>query len=219
MNYLVTRLLQSEEADGVVRELARRTFADGRLTAHGRAREVKNNLQFAGKGPEIDELHSIVVPAFQRSKDFNAFAIPRRMVSPIFSRYDPGMEYGAHIDNAMMAGLRTDLAVTLFLSRPETYDGGELVIHLPAGQQEVKLDAGEAIIYPAGTVHHVSPVTRGARLAAITWVQSVVRDERLRTILYDLHLSTHEASAAKDPALSMLLGKSYHNLLRYAAES
>lgn len=217
MDYLVTRLLQTEEADGIVSELGQRNFSDGKLTARGHARDVKNNLQLSG--PESDALTSVVVPAFQRSKDFQAFALPRRMAAPIFSRYDPGMEYGAHIDNAIMHGLRTDLSITLFLSRPETYDGGELVLHLNLGKQEIKLDAGEAIVYPSTTVHHVAPVTRGARFAVVTWVQSIVRDERLRSILYDLNRTVSEESVAKNPALSVLLGKSYHNLLRYAAES
>ena len=137
----------------------------------------------------------------------------------MFSRYDPGMEYGDHIDNAIMGEIRTDLSVTLFLSRPDTYDGGELVIQLPLGNQEIKLDAGEAIVYPSNSVHHVAPVTRGARLAAVTWVQSRVRDQEVRSILYDLHKSAQDPVAGQNKDLSLLLAKSYHNLLRYAAES
>ena len=133
------------------------------------------------------------------------------------------MEYGAHIDSAIMggsqfAGIRTDLSVTLFLSPPSSYDGGELVIELPAGEQEIKLDAGEAIVYPSCSIHYVAPVSRGVRLAAAIWVQSTVHDERLRGILYDLHRALQQVEAAKNSALTLLLGKSYHNLIRYAAE-
>lgn len=219
MNYLAVRLLQSAEVDGLVSELRQRTFTDGKLTAHGLARSVKNNLQITGSDPETDELQKRVVSAFQRSAEFQAFALPRRIARPMFSRYDPGMEYGDHIDNAIMGEIRTDLSVTLFLSRPETYDGGELVIQLPLGNQEIKLDAGEAIVYPSNSVHHVAPVTRGARLAAVTWVQSRVRDQEVRGILYDLHKSAQDPVAGQNKDLSLLLAKSYHNLLRYAAES
>lgn len=217
MNYLAVRLLQPAEVDGVVSELAQRTFADGKLTASGLARDVKNNLQVSGR--ETDGLAEIVAAAFRRSPEFQAFALPRRFARPIFSRYDPGMEYGTHIDQALMGEVRTDLSVTVYLSRPETYDGGELVIQMPLGNQEIKLDAGEAIVYPSNCLHYVAPVTRGVRLAAVTWVQSLVRDESLRGILCDLHQAMQEPAVAKNPNLTLLLGKSFHNLLRYAADA
>jgi PKHD-type hydroxylase len=221
MNYQVIRLLQREEVERIGSELRQSTFADGKLTAHGQAREVKNNLQLQNTEPAPGELEKLVLSALQRSAEFQAFALPKRMTRPTFSRYDPGMAYGSHIDGALMGGytgVRTDLAMTLFLSPPATYDGGELVLERPIGEEEIKLDAGEAIVYPASTVHHVAPVTRGARVAVIMWLQSVVRDERLRGILYDLFQSSKQAEEAKHTALSLLLSKSYHNLLRYAAE-
>jgi PKHD-type hydroxylase len=217
MNYLAVRILQKTEVDAIVSELAQHTFSDGKRTAQGLAREVKNNLQLTG--PQTDSIAEMVAAAMRRSAGFQGFAIPRRVARPIFSRYDPGMEYGTHIDHALMGELRTDLSVTLFLSAPETYDGGELVIQLPLGNQEIKLDAGEAIIYPSSCLHHVAPVTRGVRLAGVTWVQSSVRDEAVRGILYDLHQAIEAAAAFKNEQLSLLLGKSFHNLLRYAADS
>ena len=219
MNCLAVRLLENAEVDGIAAELGQRTFSDGKLTAHGLAREVKNNLQLTSKGPETDELQNIVISAFRRNAEVQAFALPRRVAAPIFSLYDPGMEYGAHVDNALIGGIRTDMSVTLFLSRPESYEGGELVIDLPLGSQETKLDAGEAIVYPSNTLHHVAPVIRGTRLAAVTWIQSTVRDERIRAILYDLHKTSVDPAVANNPSLSLLLGKSYLNLLRYAAEA
>jgi PKHD-type hydroxylase len=160
----------------------------------------------------------MVLQAYRQSPEFQTFAIPKRLLLPIYSRYEPGMAYGAHIDNALMSEIRTDLATTLFLSRPDTYDGGELVIETPVGEERIKLDAGEAIVYAASTVHYVAPVTRGVRLAAVTWIQSVVRDERIRAILFDLSVCSQLPATAEDAKLSLLLTKSYHNLLRYAAE-
>jgi PKHD-type hydroxylase len=219
MSYLAVRILPTAEVDAIVAELGRHTFTDGKLTAGGLARGVKNNLQLAGMSPEIEALQEAIAAGFRRAPEFQAFAIPRRVMKPMFSRYEPGMEYGAHIDNAIMGDMRTDLSVTLFLSRPDTYDGGELVIHTPPGNQEIKLDAGEAIVYRSSTLHHVAPVTRGARLAAVTWVQSAVRDEYIRDILYDLHQVTIHPEVVKISDAALTIGKAYNNLLRYAAEA
>jgi len=221
MNYQIVRLLEPEEAAGLVHELNQRQFADGKLTANGRAREVKNNLQLERSAPEASPLHRTIHEAFARCAEFQAFALPKRVLAPLFNRYESGMQYGAHIDNAMMGGftgVRTDLSVTLFLSPPDSYDGGELVVELPSGEQEIKLDSGEAVVYPSTAVHRVAPVTRGVRFAAVTWVQSSVRDERVRAILYDLHHALQTTEAGPDKALNLLLTKSYHNLIRYAVE-
>jgi PKHD-type hydroxylase len=181
---------------------------------------VKHNLQAKRESAAPTEIDLILTAAFNRHRDFQAFAMPGRFVTPICSRYEPGMQYGAHVDNSIMGGahaLRTDLAMTLFVSPPGSYDGGELVLHLASGEQEIKLDGGEAVVYSASSVHHVAPVTRGVRLAVVTWFQSRVRDERLREILYDLNRAVQRTEKA-DPELSILLSKSYHNLVRYAAE-
>jgi PKHD-type hydroxylase len=217
----VFRLLDTGEVDRLVRELGSREFTDGKLTAQGHAREIKLNLQLARTGPERMSVDDIIVSALSRNPDLQAFAMPSRYTVPIFSRYEPGMAYGDHIDNSIMGGyhgVRTDLAMTLFLSPPASYDGGELVVQLSGGEQQIKLDSGEAIVYPATSIHHVSPVTRGVRLAAVAWMQCAVHDERLRAILYDLSLALKQADAENNRSLSLLLNKSYHNLVRYAAE-
>jgi PKHD-type hydroxylase len=223
MNYCVFRLLQPEELDVVVSFVAQQTFTDGRATARGSAQSVKHNLQAGRTGPDLSEADRVLISALQRNQEFQHFAFPKRMMIPMYSRYDPGMKYGSHIDDGIMSSLngeplRTDIALTVFLSPPATYEGGELVIEMPLGEQEIKLDAGEAVAYSASSIHHVNPVTRGVRLAAISWAQSTVRSEPLRAILCDLGHAVDRSGAAGQPELSLLLGKSYHNLLRYAAE-
>lgn len=194
---------------------------DGKLTAHGAARRAKDNLQSERSGAEPTELDQVVLNALGRSAGFQAFALPKRLLLPTFSRYDVGMQYATHVDSALMGGtsgeqVRSDLAMTLFLSEPDQYDGGELVIELPFGEQEIKLPAGEAVVYPATTLHRVNPITRGTRLAAIAWMQSAVPDERLRGILYDLSKAIQELDE-NSPAVPKLL-KCYQNLLRLSAE-
>jgi len=222
MNCQAIRLLPGQEASRIVSELEQRDFADGKLTASGFAKDVKNNLQLKRQKGEFSDLDKLVFDVFQRSPEFQAFAIPKRIATPIFSRYDPGMQYGSHVDNAFMggpSGVRSDLSVTLFLSPPDSYDGGELVVEMALGEQPIKLDAGEAVVYSSSSVHHVAPVTRGVRYAAVTWVQSAVADERLRAVLHDLSRSIEHTDVARNPELSLILSKSYHNLLRYAADS
>jgi PKHD-type hydroxylase len=218
MYFEVFRFLQAAEVDQVVGELAKQTFTDGKLTAGGRAREVKHNLQADRSEPGRAELDRTVISALERHLEFQAFAMPKRFAAPIFSRYEPGMEYGDHVDSSIIGGVRTDLAMTLFLSPPASYEGGELVIQFSVGEQEIKLDSGEAIVYSATAVHHVNPVTSGTRLAAVTWMQSRVKEEELRAILYDLSRAMKQAEKETDGGHTLLLAKSYHNLVRYAAE-
>jgi PKHD-type hydroxylase len=217
MNFQVDRILGPEEVARVLSALSSRTFVDGKLTASGPAREVKENLQADRPDAEPTDADQIILAALQRNQLFQSFAFPRRIMLPLFNRYEPGMQYGAHVDSAVMGTgtgqIRTDLAMTIFLSDPASYDGGELALETPFGEQEIKLDAGEAIVYPATTVHRVMPVTRGVRLAAVSWIQSSVRDERLRELLFDLKRAMSEPQ--QDP---VLLHKIYSNLLRYAIE-
>jgi PKHD-type hydroxylase len=222
MNFQIVRILEPDELERVVSNLAEQTFVDGKLTAYGSAQAVKNNLQAEQSDGETDEIDGIVMNALWRNETFQSFAIPRRLVAPLFARYDVGMSYGPHVDAAIMGSdeepVRSDLAMTVFLSDPATYDGGALILQMPFGQQEIKLAAGEAVIYPANTLHRVDAVTRSTRLVAVTWIQSVVRDEELRTILFDLSVATAKAEALGDGALLSLLNKSCHNLLRHAAD-
>ena len=223
MSYQVFQLLQREELEAVLSYISWQSFSDGGVTAQGLARAVKHNLQIERTGPELSEADQILISALQRNREFQDFAFPKRLMLPMFSRYDPGMEYGPHIDDAIFSSrngepVRSDIAVTIFLNPPASYDGGELVVEMHSGAEEIKLDAGEAVAYSAKHIHRVNPVTRGVRLAAITWAQSTVRDESLRAILFDLGQAIARSGAAGDRNLTLLLGKSYHNLLRYAAE-
>jgi len=181
--------------------LAQAHFADGRATAGAQARLVKRNDQV------------------ERSDIFHSAARPKHVQPPLFSRYVPGMEYGNHVDDAIMGGMRMDLSFTLFLSDPESYDGGELVIDSPSGEQDIKLPAGSAVLYPATTLHRVAPVTRGERLAAVTWVRSLIRDAGRREILFDLD-RVQNALFARDgkTAETDVLAKTASNLLRLWAE-
>jgi PKHD-type hydroxylase len=163
----------------------------------------------------------IVVTALERTPLFMSAALPLRVFPPLFNRYEPGMAFGAHVDNAIrqVAGsplrVRTDLSATLFLSRPEEYDGGELVVDDTYGAHSVKLPAGDMILYPASSLHRVQPVTRGVRLASIFWVQSMVGDDAERSLLFDLDMAIGQVTETSpdSPAVVALTG-CYHNLLR-----
>ena len=220
MDAQILSLLEPAEVDGIRAELARHPFVAGERTAQGGARSVKDNLQLDPTSPAALELGRIVLAALRRNETFQGFALPRRVMPPLFNRYEAGMAYGAHVDGGLMATaaepMRTDLALTLFLSSPESYEGGELILEQPAGEEEMKLEAGEALLYSASCVHRVNPVQSGVRLAAVTWVQSVVRDERVRGVLYDLQQALRGLADREREAL--LVSKSYQNLLRLAAE-
>ncbi len=219
MSFQVFRILEQEELARILSILSRQNFVDGKLTSSGPAREVKNNLQAERATGEPGEADQIVLAALSRSHLLHSFAFARRIMLPLFNRYENGMQYGAHVDSAVMGKgneqIRTDLSMTIFLSDPAEYDGGELILETPFGEQEIKLDAGEAVVYASTAIHRVAPVTRGMRLAAVTWIQSSVPDERLRAILVDLNQA---ASQAGNHELSVLLNKSYNNLLRYAID-
>jgi PKHD-type hydroxylase len=202
MDFQIFTVLEREELGQIVAGVARGTFVAGELTAHGHAHAVKHNLQIVRSSPEPTDLDGIVLAAARRNARFQSFAFPKRMAPLIFSRYEPGMEYGSHVDAAItgmgLDTVRSDLAMTIFLSDPASYDGGELVLEMAVGQQEIKLEAGEAVVYSATALHRVAAVTRGVRLAAVTWVQSAVPDERLRSILFDLGTVCRQADADND---------------------
>jgi PKHD-type hydroxylase len=220
MQYQILRVLDAPEAQRIATALQSRTFVDGKVSAAGLAAEVKKNLQAERTGPEHTDLDQQILAALRGNTALTAFAYPKLLALPNFARYEPGMEYGAHIDGAVMGGgggtppFRTDLAMTLFLSPPDSYDGGELVIEGDLGEQEIKLDAGEAIFYSANSLHRVEPVTRGVRLVAVTWIQSSVRDERMRQILIDLGRAIDRVSPGTDASTKLLLAKCHQNLLR-----
>lgn len=220
MMALIEAVLEREDLDRVMQALADVEWRDGKATAGAMAKGVKNNAQ-ATPSPDVDALQRFVAGALLRHPVFQLAVRPARLSRLIFSRYEPGQHYGAHTDDALMvtadgARLRTDIAFTLFLAEPETYQGGALAIESPAGEQSIKLSAGSVVVYPAGTIHQVQPVTQGARLACVGWAQSLIRDPAARELLFDLATVRKGLEAPRERLL--LLDKTISNLLRMWAE-
>lgn len=205
--------------------LARAPWVDGAITAGHQSVKVKHNEQLPGDCAEARELGMLIARALQASPLFMAAALPREVFPPLFNRYGVGMSFGSHVDNALRGlpgsgqKLRTDLSATLFLTDPADYDGGELVIEDTYGDHAVKLPAGDLILYPSTSLHRVTPITRGARVSSFFWIQSLVRDDAKRSILFDLDAANVQLTAEvpESPALVMLTSV-YHNLLRQWAE-
>ncbi len=223
MIFPIQDVLTSAELTEIITSLATAEFVDGKLTAGWHAKLVKQNMQLAPQQPIAERLQVIVAPALQRNRLFQA-AIRPKVVRPVLVNcYDVGMSYGCHTDNALMqsaAGLiRSDVSMTIFLSDPTEYDGGELAIETSLGEQRFKLPAGSAIVYPSTMLHEVRQVTRGRRLAAVTWIQSLVRDPAHREILFDLDTARQVMfeRQGKTPEFD-LISKSLSNLLRQWSE-
>jgi PKHD-type hydroxylase len=202
--------------------IAEGEFEDGKKTAGYRAKRVKHNLQMDRNSEAAKAVKAIILTGLRRNPTFQRVALPKTIRPPLISRYQEGMNYGLHVDDAMMGGSpkeRTDISVTVFLSDPGDYDGGETVMNSPFGEQEIKLPAGAAVVYPSSTLHRVAPVTRGERLAAVTWLQSYVRDPAKREILHDIY-QMREALAKLHPddEEADLAFKTYANLLRMWSE-
>jgi PKHD-type hydroxylase len=208
------------------RLLAEAEWVDGRITAGHQSARTKRNMQVPEGHPTARKLGDMLLAALERSPLFMSGALPLKVFPPLFNRYEGGQTFGTHIDNAIrqVAGtphrVRTDLSATLFLSRPEEYDGGELAVEDTYGTHAVKLPAGHMLLYPASSLHHVKPVTRGSRLAAFFWIQSMVRDDGERTLLFDLDSAIRRVAQAtpEAPAVVALTGV-YHNLLRRWADT
>ncbi|MDO1528099.1 Fe2+-dependent dioxygenase [Fulvimonas sp. R45] len=200
-------------------------WTDGRETVGAQGAQVKRNRQLPDASPLRVELGRTVLSALARHPLYHAATLPLRTLPPRFNRYEGGGEYGMHVDGSVMAlpngeQLRSDIACTLFLSDPGDYDGGELVVSDTYGEHEVKLPAGDAVIYPASSLHRVQPVTRGARLAAFFWAQSLVRDDGRRRLLFELDASIQRLrGTGADPDAVLQLSGVYHNLLRQWAEA
>lgn len=211
-------VLTAEELEAARRRLTAASFVDGRTTAGWHAAAVKRNAQ----AKPSRELQSLVLQALKRNAVFQLAVRPRAIRPPLFSRYEAGMEYGRHVDDAIMAGatpLRTDVAFTLFLSDPSSYGGGELIMDTAGGAQAYKLAAGSMIVYPASTLHQVTPVTTGERLACVSWAQSLVRDAAQRELLFDLDTARRTLFEREGKNAEFdLLSKSVANLLRMWAD-
>jgi PKHD-type hydroxylase len=202
-------------------------WADGRITAGYQSAKAKDNAQLPETSPVAKELGAVILEALSRNSTFFSAALPRRIYPPLFNRYEGGQSFGFHVDNAVRYdrsrggadAVRTDLSATLFLSRPEDYDGGELIIEDTYGTQGIKLPAGHMVLYPGTSLHRVTPVTRGARLASFFWIQSMVRDDGQRRLMFELDLSIRRLTQElpDHPTLVQLTGV-YHNLLRQWTE-
>jgi PKHD-type hydroxylase len=218
MQIVIGNVLSADEVALVRETLAHAAFEDGRETAGFAARLVKNNRQ-ATNDRSIETVRNLVEERILGNELFVLAVRPKALAPVLFSRYESGMQYGSHVDDALMQGMRTDVSFTLFLSDPESYDGGELVIESASGEDAVKLAAGGLLAYPSTTLHHVSPVTRGERLAAVGWARSFVRDGAHREMLFDLDTARRQMFAKDGKTAEYdLVSKSLANLLRMWVE-
>ncbi|MFC5698156.1 Fe2+-dependent dioxygenase [Pseudomonas sp. GCM10022186] len=218
-------IFTTDEATRIREALERAEWLDGKATAGYQSAKAKHNEQLAEGDPLAREISTAMLQRLWNNPQFVSAVLPNKVYPPLFNRYSGGGTFGYHIDNAVRAikgspeQVRTDVSATLFFSEPDSYDGGDLVIQDTYGEHRVKLAAGDLVIYPASSLHQVEPVTRGARLASFFWVQSMVREDSQRTLLFEMDQAIQ--SLARDvpdhPALVRLTGN-YHNLLRRWAE-
>ena len=195
------------------------TFIDGKLSAGMFAQRVKHNEELPADAAQIQRLNILVMNTLVQHPQFQNAALPHRVASPFYARYSKGQSYGDHIDDPVMGPMgqryRSDVSCTIFLSEPDEYEGGELVVRTSFGDQRVKLAAGHAILYPSSSLHHVNEVTSGERLVAVTWIQSLVRDASKRELLYELNLAREKMMREKpDAEETKQVDHSYVNLIR-----
>jgi PKHD-type hydroxylase len=222
----IPKVLDAEQVAECRKALGAAEWVDGRVTAGHKFARVKHNRQVPARHPIALRLGDMILNALDRTPLFMSAALPLKVVPPLFNRYEGGETYGNHVDGAIypIAGtphrVRTDLSATLFLSAPEDYVGGELVADDTYGAHRIKLPAGDVILYPGTSLHRVEPVTSGVRLAAFFWIQSMVRADSQRALLFDLDTAIQQLSVAvpDDPALAQLTNV-YHNLLRQWADT
>ena len=220
-------VLTTEQVAHCRQRLQQAGWADGRITAGHQSSRAKDNLQLPEDSEVARELGALVRDAAQASSTFFSAALPRRIYPPLFNCYRDGQSFGFHVDNAVRYDrssggsqpVRTDLSATLFLSDPHEYDGGELVIEDTYGVQQVKLPAGHMVLYPGTSLHRVNPVTRGARLASFFWIQSMLREDSQRRLMFEMDVSIRRLTrdVPEHPSLVQLTGI-YHNLLRRWAD-
>jgi PKHD-type hydroxylase len=201
-------------------------WIDGKVTAGHQSARAKDNMQLPEDSPAARQLGEMILAALSQNPLFITAALPLRVFPPLFNRYQGGQSFGTHVDNAIrqVAGtphrIRTDLSATLFFSAPDEYDGGELIVEDTYGTHSVKLPAGHLILYPSTSLHHVRPVTRGARVASFFWIQSMVRDDGDRSLLFDLDMAIQRINRdlSDHPSAVQLTGV-YHNLMRRWADA
>jgi PKHD-type hydroxylase len=221
----IDSVISPNEASTWRQALEEADWVDGRVTAGYQSARAKDNLQLREDHPLARELSDRIVSVLERNALFMGAALPLKVFPPLFNRYEGGHSFGTHVDNAIRQvrgsghRVRTDLSATLFLTSPEDYDGGELVVEDTYGTQLVKLPAGHMVLYPATSLHHVRPVTRGCRISSFFWIQSMVRDDGQRTILFDLDMAIQRlAGETPDHPTAVQLTGIYHNLIRMWAE-
>ena len=221
----VPELLSKEQVAHARHLLDNAQWVDGRVTAGIQSAQVKENEQLPEDHPVARELGDVILAALQRSPLFVSAALPLRVFPPLFNRYQGGHSFGNHVDNAIrqITGtplrIRTDLSATVFLAGPEEYEGGELIVEDTYGVHAVKLPAGHMVLYPSTSLHHVNPVTKGARVASFFWIQSMLRDDGERTLLFDLDTAIQRLMAeSPDHPVAVQLTAVYHNLIRRWAD-
>ena len=219
----IPELLDAAQLAEIRRLLADAPFTDGRYSAGADARRVKHNEEVDPSDTRVRALNQLVLMPLHRHETFQAAALPRKLSGAFFARYLPGMQYGAHVDDPVMGPeggrYRTDVSVTVFIGEPQSSEGGELVVETDFGEQQVKLPAGHAVIYPSSSLHRVSPVTGGERLVAVAWAESMVRDPARRQMLYELY-QVHEALRRDNPdaEVTRRAGHVRANLMRMWAD-
>jgi PKHD-type hydroxylase len=222
----IPKVIGAEQAAGFRARIESARWVNGAATAGHQSVQVKRNEQLPEESTEARAIGEEIIAALQRSPLFFSAALPKQVYPPLFNRYAAGMTFGAHVDGAIRTHapsgtrMRADLSATLFLTPPEDYDGGELAVEDTYGTHSVKLAAGDMVLYPASSLHRVTPVTRGARISAFFWVQSMVREDARRTLLFDLDMAIVRLNRDQPdhPSLVSLTG-TYHNLLRMWAEA
>jgi len=215
----IPSVLTSDQLDTVRLLLADARFVDGKLSAGMAARRVKHNEELDKDAKQMDILNNLVMTSLVQHPVYRAGALPLRVAAPYYARYTPGMSYGDHLDDPIMGAdgalYRSDVAITIFLNEPERYDGGELVIRTAFGENKVKLAAGDAVMYPSSSLHRVNEVTRGERLVAVTWLQSLVRDPAKRELLYTLNQAREKLlKTAPEAEETAQVNTAYMNLVR-----
>jgi len=219
MQIVIADILKLGDLEAVHTALSKTRFVDGRETAGFAARVVKDNRQADARDKALHPIRSLIASRIMDNELFRMAARPKALSPLLFSRTEAGMQYGVHVDDALMGGMRTDVSFTLFLDEPDSYDGGELVIESAAGDDAIKLPAGSMIVYPATTLHRVKPVTRGGRHVVAGWARSYIRDAAQRELLFDLDTAKRTIFAREGKCAEFdLIAKSLANLLRMWAE-
>ncbi len=222
-DYLIVKQLLSEKGLATILQLANRAkFQDGGASATDNARQAKKNLQMrAEESIEAQQIQNIVMMAISHNPEIQSAILPKAVLPPLISKYEVGMNYGMHVDSPLMGSqftIRTDVGMTLFLSEPDTYEGGELLVMTEIGEHKFKLNAGDAVIYPTTRLHQVLEVTKGTRVAVVTWMQSAIRDSQKRGILRQMSHVINSQNDAKSNENKTILQQAHSNLIRMWAE-